>query len=386
MITGSRAEYGHLRWLARDIADDPRLELRMVVTGTHFSPRFGETWREIVADGFNIDARVIPHIGDTPQDAAVSMGVITQGVAQALTQLQPHMAVILGDRYEMLAAAAACLICKIPLAHLHGGEITEGAFDDSIRHAITKMAHLHFAAAGPYGQRIVQMGEDPNRVFVVGAPGLDILTRATLPDRAKLGTYLRMPLERPLFLVTYHPVTLSQADPAAAVTELLWALDQFPDAQVVITGVNADPGHSRISETFHRWADQHPQRVRLVESMGSLRYFGCMRLASAVIGNSSSGVIEAPALGVPTVNMGDRQRGRLRAPSIIDCPEQRDAITQAITLAQTPDFVDRARSQSACLEQGGTSARIREILANADLTDILVKKFHDAEGAPCRVS
>ncbi len=379
IVTGSRAEYGHLRWLARDIADDARLCLQILVTGAHLSEEFGETWREIEADGFTINAKVPVLDGDRAVDVAGAMGRGISGMAEALDRLKPDLLIILGDRFEMLAAASAALVMTVPVAHLHGGETTEGAFDESIRHAITKMSHLHFTAAAAYRDRVLQLGEDPARVFHVGAPGLDLLTRETLPGQAELEAVLGMSLDGLVFLVTYHPVTLSGTDPALAVEQLLAALDRWPQARIVVTGVNADPGHSMVSAAFAAWQQRHPDRVRLVASLGNRRYVAAMALASAVIGNSSSGLIEAPAMGVPTINMGERQKGRLRAPSVIDCGETADEIAAAITTALDPAFRKRARTQSPPLGRGGASAKITEIIATADLDGILMKHFHDLE-------
>jgi UDP-hydrolysing UDP-N-acetyl-D-glucosamine 2-epimerase len=377
-VTGSRAEYSHLRWLAREIADDARLELQVLVTGAHLSPQFGETWREIEADGFTIQEKVPVLDGsDRAVDIAAAMGRGVTGMAAALDRLKPDLLIILGDRFEMLAAASAALVMTVPVAHLHGGETTEGAFDESIRHAITKMAHLHFTAAAPYRDRVLQLGEDPARVFQVGAPGLDLLTRETLPDRAELEAVLGISLEGLVFLVTYHPVTLSGADPALAVGELLAALDRWPQAKIVVTGVNADTGNSAVSAAFTVWQARHPDRVRVVASLGHRRYMAAMTLAAAVIGNSSSGVIEAPAVGVPTVNLGDRQKGRLRAESVVDCGETEDEIAAAIATVLDPAFRQRARTQTPPLGRGGASAKIKDILATADLTGILMKHFHD---------
>lgn len=376
IATGSRAEYGHLYWLARDIAGDSDLKLQLLVTGMHLDDRFGLTYREIEADGFVIDEKVeMPQEDDSPLAVAQSMGEGVIGIARALDRLEPDILVILGDRFEMLAAAEAALVMRIPIAHLHGGEVTTGAFDDSIRHSITKMAHLHFVAAEEYARRVIQLGEEPDRVHCAGAPGLEF--RESHMTRDELAKALDFALDEPLFLVTYHPETLSGADPADAAGALTHALDDFPEARVIITGVNADPANRKLDAAFRTYSQTGTKWVLAVSSLGRRRYTSALALASVVIGNSSSGLIEAPALGTPTVNIGDRQRGRLRARSVIDCPADRGAIRDAIAKALEPDVQKAAANQSPPYGKGGGAAAIKEILATSDLDAIIRKEFHD---------
>lgn len=378
VITDSRAEYGHLQWLCHDIAAAPELDLQIVATGAHLSPYHGLTCEAIEADGFRVDWKVDNLLaGDGPVAVAKSMGLCVQGMADALDHLRPDVVVLLGDRYEMLAAASAAMIAAIPIAHIHGGELTEGAMDESIRHAITKMAHLHFCAAAPYCRRIIQMGEDPARVFNVGAPGLDHLARTPPLSRDELEDALGLTLSAPVFLVTYHPVTLKPGDQTQPVRELLTALEAFPEATVVITGVNADTHRSAVAETFAAWAAARPQRARVVPSLGQQRYLSMMRIADAVVGNSSSGIIEAPAVKTPTVNIGPRQKGRLRADSVIDAGETAADIRAALRKALSPAFQRVVANSRSLYGAGDASRRIVEVLRSIDLHGLRMKAFHD---------
>lgn len=378
VVTGSRADYGLLFWLLRGIADDADLTLRLIVTGAHLEPRFGHTVDVIEADGFTVHVRVPMHLeDDTPAGVARSMAAALPGLTDAFTDLAPDVAVVLGDRYEMLCAAAAAMLTRTPIAHIHGGETTEGAMDEGMRHAITKLSHLHFAAAEHYAMRIRQMGEARGRVFTVGTPGLDHLTRTPLLDRAALSAALGFSLERPLLLVTYHPATLAEGDPAAPVQALLAALDARPGARVVFTGVNADPGHDRIAAAVHAYVAARPERTLLVESLGSQRYLSLLRAADAVVGNSSSGIIEAPALYTPTVDIGPRQRGRLKARSVISCGETTEEIGTALARALDPAFRIGLAGMVPPYGAGGASQKILDVLKTVPLEGILLKRFFD---------
>lgn len=358
----------------------PGVALQMVVTGAHLSPAHGSTYTAIEADGFHIDWKVDNLlVGDGAVAISKSFGLCVQGMAEALEHLRPDVVVLLGDRYEMLAAASAAMIARIPIAHLHGGETTEGAIDEAIRHAITKMAHLHFCAAAPYRNRIIQLGERPERVFDVGAPGLDHLTRTPMMSRAELEADLGMPLGHPLFLVTYHPVTLDTGDQGRAVKEMLAALDAFPTATVVFTGVNADPNYIAVAREIEPWVETNQARAYMAASLGQRRYLSLMREADVVIGNSSSGIIEAPALHTPTVNIGTRQQGRLRSATIIDCVEACDEIRASIQTALDEAFIGRAKTAVPAYGSGDSSRRIAELLRDADLDGILMKPFHDTK-------
>jgi len=377
-MTGTRADYGHLYWVLRGIVDDPALELQLVVTGAHLSSKWGNTVEQIERDGFAV-ARRVPFAldDDSPGAVAESMAQVTSGLAHAFTELAPDIVVVLGDRYEVLAAAQATLILGIPLAHLHGGETTEGAFDEAIRHSVTKMAHLHFVAAEEYALRVRQLGEADDRVFNVGAPGLDHLERTTLATRDELAVYLDIPLASPLLVVTYHPETLDADGGAAGLVAMLEALDTFHDATIVFTGVNADPGHDSVSTRVAQFVAARSECRRMVASLGQARYLGLLRIADAVIGNSSSGLIEAPALRVPTVNIGDRQKGRLRAASVVDCIPEVDAVRRSIEHVLDPAFTAGLPDVVSLYGIGDASRRIVEVLKTVRLEGIVKKHFVD---------
>lgn len=376
VFTGTRAEYGLLYWLMRDIVDHRALELQVIVGAMHLSPEFGETWREIEADGFAIDARVEMLLSsNTPVGIAKSLGLGTISIADALDRLRPDVLVVLGDRFEALAVAQAALIMQIPIVHLHGGEITEGAYDDAIRHAITKMASLHCTAAEPYRRRVTQMGEAPDSVINVGAMGLDHLVRATPMPREEAARSLGLSLDGGYFLVTYHPVTAAAEDPAGTTGALLAALDQFPSHQVVLTYPNADNGGRYIIPLLDAYARANPGRAVAIASLGFRRYLAVLEGAAAMIGNSSSGIIEAPSFGVPTVNIGARQRGRLAAESVIDCDANTAEIAAAIDRAVSSDFAAIARDAANPYGSGDAARRIVELLATRDLSS--TKRFYD---------
>lgn len=378
VITGSRAEYGLLYWLLQEIQADTELELQLVVTGMHLSPEFGLTYRTIEHDGFPIAAKVEMLLSsDTPIGIAKSMGLGVISFADTLAMLKPDIVVVLGDRYEIFAAVQAAMALNIPVAHLHGGETTEGAMDEAIRHSITKMSHLHFVAAEAYRQRVVQLGETPERVFNVGGVALDNLQRLNLLNREQFESALDFKLASLNFLVTYHPVTLSQASVKSSAQALFDALDAFPQAHIIFTKANADAGGRVINQLLDEYASAQPQRVYVTTSLGQLKYLSAIQLVDVVIGNSSSGLIEVPALHKPTVNIGERQQGRLKAASVIDCIEERAAITQAIHHALSREFQATLPNVVSLYGQAGASLRIKEVLKNYNLHDILMKKFYD---------
>ncbi|MDC1215166.1 UDP-N-acetylglucosamine 2-epimerase [Rhodospirillales bacterium] len=378
VITGTRAEYGLLYWLMKEIDADPALELQLIVTGSHLSNKYGYTVDTIVKDGFNITARVdIDLDDDSPAGIAHSMGLAISGVAKELVSIQPDIVVVLGDRFEILGAVEAAMVSRYVIAHIHGGEATEGLIDEPIRHAITKMSHLHFATAEPYRERIIQMGESAERVYTVGAPGLDNIDRLQILELDALSIYMGLDLSSGYFLVTYHPVTLSNDDPSIAIEALLVALDEFSQHKIIITGVNADTGNDAINSAILDYAQANPDRVYVSKSLGQQRYLSAMKHCDAVIGNSSSGLIETPTFGVPTVNIGPRQRGRLRASSVIDCGESIEEISLAIHQSLSQKHKDLARTVDNPYGAPGASKRIKEILATAELDGLLMKKFHD---------
>jgi len=376
VVTGSRAEYGLLRGLLLRLRTDLAVTPLLIVTAAHLQPEFGLTVSEIEADGMPIAARVpLPLDGGTPLSAAQALGQGLGAMAEALRQLTPDIVVVLGDRIELLAVASSCLLLGIPLAHIHGGEVTEGAIDDAIRHAVTKMAHLHFTAADTYRDRVLQMGEMNDRVFVTGAPGLDHITEPPAMSRDELAHDLGLALSGPVLAVTCHPETASGA-PLAAATAMLAALDSVPQAAIVLTKANADPGGAAINQMIAQWADGRPN-VLFVPSLGMKRYQSLLHIASAMVGNSSSGVIEAPALGLPAVNIGDRQKGRLRSASIIDCEATPQAVKNALARALSPAFQAEAKNAKAACGRGGAAEAIHRVLATCDLAGLLKKTFVD---------
>ncbi|MDU9020990.1 UDP-N-acetylglucosamine 2-epimerase [Pseudomonas corrugata] len=376
IFTGSRAEYGLLYWLMKDIQSSDEVQLQVIVSGMHLSPQFGETWRQVAEDGFDIDAKVEMLLSsDSAVGIVKSMGVGAMGFADALDRLKPDMLVILGDRFEALAIAQAALIMRIPIAHLHGGEITEGAYDDAIRHAISKMAYLHFVAAEPYRYRVIQMGESPERVFNVGAVGLDHLLRTPKMSIEELRSSLGFDLQPPYLLVTYHPVTAMDEHPQASFVALTEALDKFPQHQVIFTYPNADNGGRAIIPLLEAYAQARPGRVLAIQSLGFRRYLSAISMASAVVGNSSSGIIEVPAFGVPTVNIGVRQKGRLAADSVLHCNPNGDSIGQALCKALTPEFAAACKTTVNPYGKGSASEAIFKVLKNYDGT--AHKSFYD---------
>lgn len=377
IVTGSRAEWGLLSHLAHTLAQQPGIRLSVVATGSHLDPRFGMTVGEIESAGFTVAARVPMSLaGDRGRDVAEAMARVSAGMAQALDTLRPDIVVVLGDRYEILATATTATALGLVVAHIHGGEITEGAIDDSIRHAITKLSHLHFASAAPYRDRIIQMGEVPDRVFDVGALGVDAIARTERFDRVEIERRLGIPLRSPLLLVTYHPVTIEGEHGGAGIEPLVSALERFDTATVVVTGVNADAAHAAIQHRLDAFAAAHPDRVVLRTSLGQRLYLSVMAVADAVVGNSSSGVIEAPIMQVPTVNIGDRQAGRLMPPSVICCAPQTEAITAAITRALDPGF-RKAVAAASPFGAPGTADRIAVTLASVPLEGLKRKRFFD---------
>lgn len=377
VVTGSRAEYGLLRWLMEDIRNMPGLELQVVATGMHLSPEFGSTYRAIEEDGFVIARKVEMLLsGDTPTAIAKSMGIGLMGLAEAFDQLAPDIVFLLGDRFEVLAAAAAALVARIPVAHAHGGELTEGAFDESVRHAVTKMAQLHFVAAEEYRRRVIQLGERPENVHRVGGLGLDNIVRLPLPDRAALENALQFRLGPRNLLITYHPATLDPEGSQEELRELLAALAELEDTHLLFTLPNADTGSRALAELVNSFVAGH-RHARAYTSLGQQRYLSCLRHVDGVVGNSSSGLIEAPSFRIGTVNIGSRQQGRLRADSVIDCGSTRAEIGRALQMLFSADFRVRLASTTNPYGDGGAAARITRVLLSTPLSGLVRKRFFD---------
>jgi UDP-hydrolysing UDP-N-acetyl-D-glucosamine 2-epimerase len=382
VVTGSRADYGLLRGILTRLATMDDVELDVIACGMHLVPKFGETWRLIEADGFRIAARIdLQLTDDRAETVARGTGIGVSGFAEALPKLTPDLLVVLGDRYEILAAAVAATLLNIPIAHIHGGEVTAGAFDDAIRHAITKMACVHFVAAEPYRQRVIQMGEHSAFVFNVGAPGLDLATAAPVMDRQELFAALGISGPQRFLLVTLHPTTARRDTDATNVAALVGALAEIKDRSIIFTGVNADPGYHAIDDAIKAFVAARPDRAFHFTSLGSERYWAALRLADAVVGNSSSGILEAPAVGVPSINIGDRQQGRLRAASIIDCPADSAAILASLRRIFEGRFQPDPGVEPP-YGRGGASEKIAGTLRKIDLRGAFPKHFHDLAVAP----
>jgi GDP/UDP-N,N'-diacetylbacillosamine 2-epimerase (hydrolysing) len=383
IYTSSRAEYGLLRGVIQEIQVAETLQLQILASGMHLSPEFGMTIQEIRADGFEPDETVeILLSSDTPAAICKSMGLAMIGYGEALQRLKPDMVVVLGDRFETFCMAAAAQVCRVPIAHIHGGETTEGAIDEAFRHSITKMSHLHFTSCEAYRQRIIQLGEAPERVFNVGALGVENIRRTSLMERSKLAEAIGFSLEKPYFLVTVHPVTLETATSEGQFRSLLNTLDAFPEYNVIFTKANADTDGRVINRMIDDYAEKRPERCLAVTSLGVHRYLSAMKHATAVIGNSSSGIVEAPSFKIPTVNIGDRQKGRIRPGSVVDCEPSAASIEAAIHKGISPEFQRALKDTKNPYEQAGTAGEIVSVIAAFDPDGLLKKRFYDIPIVP----
>ena len=375
VVSTSRADYGLLHWILRGLARSPRASLQLILMGSHFSPQHGATHRAVRADGFRpaAEIRVVPQ-GDSDRAIARSIGRATVAVADAFARLRPDLVVVLGDRYELLAVGAAATVFRLPIAHLHGGESTEGAIDEVVRHALTKLSHLHLVATRSHAERVAAMGEERWRIHVVGAPGLDHLTRTKLPPARDVLAAVGLPADdgRPLFLVTYHPTTLHPGASGSEAKALARAIASF-DARVLVTAPNADPEYRSIARAL-RSIDRRRRDVRSVANLGTAAYWSVLRAADVVIGNSSSGLLEAPSFGTPVVNVGDRQGGRLRGANVLDVPPRAAAIRAGIAKALSPAFRRTARRAVNPYGGPGASERIVRILTAEPLGPRLLRK------------
>lgn len=360
------------------LSRDGRCRLSLIVSGSHLAHRQGHTVDEIHSDGFIPTACIDMHAaGDSPRDICAATGKLIAESGKTFGTIAPDLLVLLGDRYECLAAALGATICGLPIAHLHGGEITEGANDDSFRHAITKLSHLHFTSIDAYRHRVIQMGEDPRHVFTVGALGVE--NALTLPplDEDDVRRFLRLPSPRPYFLCTFHPATREHEPALDQLSRLLASFENFPDHAVVLSGANADAGGDSINRLLMETASRFPDRLRYVTSLGAVRYLSTARYAACVVGNSSSGIIEIPSLKIPVVDIGDRQKGRIRSPAIVHCATGTEDITAALRRALGAEQSRAVQVSPNPYERTGTSASIAETLLSFPLDNILRKSFHD---------
>lgn len=377
-FTGTRADYGILSPLIHAVEAHPHMTASVLATGTHLSHRHGYTLDAITGAGHTVEA-VVETLSatDTPLDVCNAMAAGMRGYAQALSDMKPDMLIILGDRYEALAAAACATVLRIPVAHLHGGEITQGAMDDAFRHAITKMSHLHFTATDSYRNRVIQLGEHPDRVFHVGSLAVEALHAMQLLDDAAIRDELDLPRDMPFIVATFHPVTLDPTPPEQQIKGLLDALAHFEDYAVIFTGTNADPGGDSISQAICTFTDMKPHTRRMFASLGQLRYFSAVRAASLVIGNSSSGIIEVPSLRTPVIDIGTRQLGRVRSDSVVHCRCDEKSIVQKMRIALSPDPARIILQAPNPYDKAGTCASIVSILARSDTDEFFAKGFYD---------
>jgi GDP/UDP-N,N'-diacetylbacillosamine 2-epimerase (hydrolysing) len=377
IITGSRAEYGLLKPLLDEIKSDPDLSLQLIVTGMHLSPEFGLTFSEIEKDGFRIDNKIeILLSSDTATGTLKSMGLALMGFGEAYERLRPDIIVVLGDRFEIFSAAASALVSEIPVAHIHGGEVTEGAFDDAFRHSITKMSHLHFTSTEEYRKRVIQLGEAPERVFDVGAIGLDNVKRLKLLSKKELENKLNFKFAKRNLLVTFHPVTLENTT-EKQFKNLLTVLNELKDTKIIFTKTNADPGGMTINRIIDEYVVKNPQKAVSFISMGQLNYLSTMQFVDAVVGNSSSGIVEAPSFKIGTINIGNRQEGRIKAESIIDCEPTKESIKKALQELYSSDFQEKLKNIVNPYSDGNTARRILKVLKAYDIRNILKKTFYD---------
>ena len=376
VVTGTRAEYGLLSRLMWLIRADHDLTLQIIATNMHLSPEFGLTYKEIEADGFTIDKKVEMLLSsDTSNAITKSIGLATIGFADAYEDLQPDILLILGDRFEILAAATAALIYKIPVAHLHGGEITEGAYDDAIRHAITKMSHLHFVSTEIYRQRVIQMGEHPSTVFNVGALGCENIKSLKLMSKDELEKSLGFKLDRNTILITYHPVTMECNTSEQQFRELLSAIDLFPELKVIFTMPNSDTDGRIIMKMIKEYVAKNPERTVWFDSLGCYRYLSFLQYIGGVVGNSSSGIIEVPSFHIPTINIGDRQKGRVAAASVLNCKPTRQDIQQRLAVILAPGYLDSLVSVTNPYDMPDTAINILETLKHQPI--VSMKSFYN---------
>ena len=377
VVTGTRAEYGLLRPLMGELMQEPSLELLLAVTGMHLSPEFGMTVTEIEQDGFRIDRRIDMLLGaDTGAGIGKSIGLGVIGFAQILGELQPQLMLVLGDRFEILAAVVAALMAKVPVAHIHGGEVTTGAIDDAIRHAITKMSHWHFASTQTYRNRIIQLGEAPERVHCVGGLGVDMIAQTSLLNRDELERSLGIWFQARNLLVTFHPATLDAEPSSVQMQQLLDAMSAFPDVGLVFTFPNADTGGRELIGQIKEFVASRPH-AHAFASLGQLRYLSCMALCDGVVGNSSSGLLEAPTLKKGAVNIGERQRGRLQAQSVINCEPRTEAIKMALHTLFSSAFQARLQDSLNPYGEAGASKRIVNVLKDIEIGAAPAKHFYD---------
>jgi GDP/UDP-N,N'-diacetylbacillosamine 2-epimerase (hydrolysing) len=377
VVTGTRAEYGLLYWLMKEIEADKELQLQLIVTGMHLSPEFGLTYKEIEKE-FKIDKKIEMLLSsDTSIGISKSMGLAQISFAESYEELKSDIVVVLGDRYEIFSAVSAAMIAKIPVAHLHGGETTEGAFDESIRHSITKMSHLHFTATDEYKNRVIQLGEHPSRVFNVGGMGIENIKRLKLLNKEEFEKSIEFKLNKKNILVTFHPVTLENSTAKEQFQELLDAIDELKDTNIIFTKANSDTDGRIINQMIDEYVAKNSHKSIGFTSLGQLRYLSALQFVDAVVGNSSSGLLEAPSFKIGTINVGDRQKGRIKAESVIDCKSNKLSILKAFDKLYSVEFQKNLLNIQNLYGDVCSSKEIVEVLKKVNLDNILKKAFYD---------
>lgn len=378
VITGTRAEYGLMRWVLQYLHDDSEIELQIVATGMHLSPEFGLTYKNIIEDGFEINRKVEMLLSsDTSIGLSKSMGLGMISFSEVYDALNPDIILVLGDRFEIFSAIATAMISRIPVAHIHGGEATEGLIDESIRHSITKMSHIHFTATEIYKKRVIQLGEQPEKVFCTGTPGIDNIYNLELLSKIEFEKSINFNIGDKCFLVTFHPVTLEKSSSAFQFDELLEALKDFNEYKVIFTLPNADTDGRIVIEKIWQYVSSNPNKAVAFTSLGQVRYLSALQHVNMVIGNSSSGLTEVPSFKKPTINIGDRQQGRIKAESVIDCPPIKKEIKKAILKGLTKEFKEIVNNVQNPYGAGGASKQIVQILKEVNLSNILKKQFYN---------
>lgn len=382
VVTGTRAEYGLLSRLMRMIKDSQDTHLQVIATNMHLSPKYGNTYQEIENDGFTIDVKV-PIIDETAPDNAIttvkSMATALSGFADAYNTLKPDLVVVLGDRYEILAAATAALIERIPIAHIYGGEVTEGAYDDAIRHSITKMSQLHFASTEAYRQRIIQMGEQPDRVFYIGAVGVENVKRLPLMSKNEIEKEIDFTIDNNTILVTYHPVTLGNRTAKDDIDDFIAVLEERKDLRVIFTMPNSDTGSIFIVEAVNGFVERNSYRAKAFKSLGVVRYLSVVKQVAAVVGNSSSGIVEVPSFGIPTLNIGDRQKGRIQAESTYNCLPDKDSVLKGLDMVLSREFCELASKVHNPYEKANTAEEIFKVISTYPIEQLNQKHFYDIQ-------
>lgn len=377
VVTGTRAEYGLLYWLLKEIEADNDLKLQIIVTGMHLSPEFGLTYKEIEKD-FKIDKKIDMLLSsDTAIGISKSMGLAQISFSEAYDSLKPDIVVVLGDRYEIFSAASAAMIARIPIAHIHGGEATEGLIDEAIRHSITKMSHLHFTATDEYRNRVIQLGEHPDRIFNVGGMGIESIKRLKLLTREEFEESIKFKLNKKNILVTFHSVTLENSTAGEQFQELLNAIDKLEDTNIIFTKANSDTDGRVINLMIDEYVSKNRNKSICFTSLGQLRYLSALQYMDAVVGNSSSGLAEAPSFKIGTINIGDRQKGRIKASSVIDCKSDKNSILVAFDKLYSAEFQQTLKNIINPYGDDYPSKKIVKIIKEVDLENILKKSFYD---------